>query len=92
MNELENKIHSLFDSLPERSEPDLAHEEARVLELLADGWSEQEVARELSVPVELVQTRIEEVVAKLRARSPLHALAIAFRRCLLPVERRRGTR
>jgi DNA-binding NarL/FixJ family response regulator len=92
MNELDNKVSSLFDSLTDRRGPELSQQEARLLELMADGWSEQEVAHELSVSVELVQTRVEGVVAKLRARSTLHALAIAFRRCLLPVERRHGTR
>jgi len=92
MNEPLDNIHALFETIKPPPAPELSPKEARLLELLGDGWSEQEIAHELLVPVEVVSTGLEEVVRKLRARSILHALAIAFRLRLLPLERRQEDR
>jgi DNA-binding NarL/FixJ family response regulator len=88
MNDPMDKVRAPFDVMEPPPGPQLSPEQARLLELLGDGWSEQEMARELSVPVEAVRARVDDVVAKLRARSTLHALAIAFRSRLLPLDRR----
>jgi DNA-binding CsgD family transcriptional regulator len=87
MNEPHDNVRALFETIKPLPAPELSPEKTRLLELLGDGWSEEEIARELSVPVDVVSTGVEEVVGKLRARSTLHALAIAFRRGLQPVER-----
>ncbi len=92
MNEASDKVNPLFDSIEPLPDPELSPEEAWLLELLGDGWSENDIARELSVPIEVVRARAADVVAKLRARSTLHALAIAFRQHLLPLERRQEER
>jgi DNA-binding NarL/FixJ family response regulator len=92
MNEPHANVRLLFDTIKPSPDRELSPVEARLLELLADGLSEGEVARELSVPVGHVGSRVDELVAKLRARTTLHALAIAFRRGLLPLERRQEER
>ena len=92
MNAPHDNVRALFDTIQPAPALEPAPEEVRLLELLGDGWSEQEIARELLLPVDVVSTGVNLVVAKLRARSTLHALAIAFRRGLLPLERRQEER
>ena len=55
----------------------------RVLELIAEGLSNRQVAEDLGVPVEAVRDSLDETFARLGAGSKLEALIIAFRHGLI---------
>lgn len=64
--------------------PGLTEREREVLALLADGLSNAEIARRLTVSVNTVRNHVANLSAKLGAHSKLEALAIAVREGLLP--------
>jgi DNA-binding NarL/FixJ family response regulator len=59
--------------------PTLEPPERRVLELIAEGLSNREIAERLGVPVEAVRASFGAIFAKLGASSKLEALLIAIR-------------
>ena len=66
--------------LTERS---LSARELDVLDLVASGYSDNEIAVRIGVSAATVNTHLRHVYAKLRARNRAHAVAIALRRGLL---------
>jgi DNA-binding NarL/FixJ family response regulator len=85
-------VSALFDEIKPPPAPELSPDDVALLEQLGDGWSEQYIAREQSLPIEVIHEHLAEIIRKLRARSLFHALAIAFRTRLLPLERRQDER
>jgi DNA-binding CsgD family transcriptional regulator len=59
--------------------PTLEPSERHVLELVAEGLSNREMAERLGVPVEAVRASLGAIFAKLGASSKLEALLIAVR-------------
>lgn len=65
---------------------DLTEREREVLQLLATGGSNADIARELTLSVNTVRNHVANLSAKLGAHSKLEALAIAVREGLLAEE------
>jgi DNA-binding CsgD family transcriptional regulator len=63
--------------------PALELQERRVLELVAEGLSNREIAAQLGVPVEAVRDFLGAIFAKLGVGSKTEALIVAFRRGLI---------
>ena len=61
----------------------LTERELEIVQLIADGLGNQDIARELSVSVETVKTHVRRMLGKLQARGRAHAVAIAWRRDLV---------
>jgi DNA-binding CsgD family transcriptional regulator len=57
----------------------LTERELDVLELVAEGYSTAEIARDLWITEDTVRTHIKRALARLEARTRAHAVAIAFR-------------
>jgi DNA-binding CsgD family transcriptional regulator len=53
--------------------------ELEVLELIAEGYSTTEIARELWITEDTVRTHIKRMLARLGARTRAHAVTIAYR-------------
>ena len=71
------------------SEPPRPSErELQLLALMADGLTDAEIAEKLSISPKTMRSRLHALRMKLQARTRTHAVAIAFRRGLLEVERR----
>jgi DNA-binding NarL/FixJ family response regulator len=69
-------------SKPE-DQPRLTHRELEVLELMAEGRENSEIASELSISVETVKNHVSSVLAKLEAVNRTEAAVQAVRRGLL---------
>jgi DNA-binding NarL/FixJ family response regulator len=67
--------HSMDEPLTER--------ELKVLQLVADGQANKEIAARLSLTEEAVKSRVKNILAKLRANDRTHATMIAVRRGIL---------
>jgi len=63
----------------------LTRRELEVLELLADGLDQAEIAGRLVISPKTVGTHIERILAKLGAHSRAEAVALAYRHRLVPV-------
>jgi DNA-binding CsgD family transcriptional regulator len=63
--------------------PQLTRRELEVLELVALGLGNREIARRLFVSEETVKSHVKAVLEKLRARSRAHAVARALRSGLM---------
>jgi DNA-binding NarL/FixJ family response regulator len=63
--------------------PKLSQREIEVLQLLADGFVNREIGRQLFISEETVKSHVRHVLAKLEARSRANAVAIGFRRGLI---------
>jgi len=63
--------------------PPLTAHELETLQLIADGFTNREIAALLGVSEDTVKARMRVVFAKLRTRSRSHAVALGFRRGLL---------
>jgi DNA-binding NarL/FixJ family response regulator len=61
----------------------LTGREREILQLLAEGFHTEEVARRIGLSVETVKSDTKRVIAKLQADSRTHAVAIALRRALI---------
>ncbi|TMK65249.1 MAG: response regulator transcription factor [Actinobacteria bacterium] len=61
----------------------LSEREREILQLLAEGYHTEEVARRIGLSVETVKSDTKRVIAKLQADSRTHAVAIALRRALI---------
>ena len=62
--------------------------ELELLTLMADGLTDVEIAEKLSISAKTMRSRLHALRMKMQARTRTHAVAIAFRRGLLEVERR----
>lgn len=67
--------HSMDEPLTDR--------EMEVLQLVADGHANKEIAARLSLTEEAVKSRVKNILAKLRANDRTHATMIAVRRGIL---------
>ena len=65
------------------AEQALSEREREILQLLAEGYHTEEVARRIGLSVETVKSDTKRVIAKLKADSRTHAVAIALRRALI---------
>ena len=61
----------------------LTRREQQVLQLLAEGQAQAEIASELVISTKTVSTHIEHILAKLEVRSRAQAVALAYREDLL---------
>jgi DNA-binding NarL/FixJ family response regulator len=61
----------------------LSEREREILQLLAEGYHTEEVARRIGLSVETVKADTKRVIAKLEADTRTHAVAIALRRALI---------
>jgi len=61
----------------------LTARELEVLRLMAEGFSNKEIAERLTLSWETVKTHIRHLLPKLHACSRAHAVAIAFRQDLV---------
>jgi DNA-binding CsgD family transcriptional regulator len=61
----------------------LTGRELQVVQLIADGLDNRDIARELSVTIETVKTHIRRLLVKLKALNRAHAVAIAWRNDLI---------
>lgn len=61
----------------------LTDRELEILQLLADGHENNEIARRLYISLETVKTHVRRLLKKLEARSRTHAVAIALRQKLV---------
>ena len=61
----------------------LSEREREILQLLAEGFHTEEVARRIGLSVETVKADTKRVIAKLQADTRTHAVAIALRRALI---------
>jgi PAS domain S-box-containing protein len=61
----------------------LTGRELEILQLIADGLGNRDIAQQLSVSLETVKTHIRRVLGKLEARSRAHAVAVAWRKDLV---------
>ncbi len=68
----------------------LTQREREVLALIACGYSTSEIARALWISEDTVRTHVKRLLARLRARTRAHAVAIAFREGLWRREDRDG--
>jgi len=68
---------------PSGSRGKLTRRQREILQLLADGGSTAQAARELDLSEETVKTHTKNVLGRLGARNRTHAVAIALRECLI---------
>jgi DNA-binding CsgD family transcriptional regulator len=64
---------------PSRAERRITAREHDVLELVANGCSTAEIARELWITEDTVRTHIKRMMVRLDARTRAHVVAIAYR-------------
>jgi DNA-binding NarL/FixJ family response regulator len=65
------------------AELELTRRETEVLQLIADGLGNREIAQQLSLADETVKTHVRNLLAKLQARTRSHAVATALRHGLI---------
>ena len=68
---------------PGAARPTLEPVERRVLELIAEGLSNKDIAEQLGVPIEAVHDALDAIFPRLGAGSKLEALIVAFRHGLI---------
>jgi two-component system, NarL family, response regulator len=68
---------------PSGSRGKLTRRQREILQMLADGGSTIQAARELGLSEETVKTHTKNILARLGARNRTHAVAIALRECLI---------
>jgi DNA-binding NarL/FixJ family response regulator len=73
--------------MTERSSSDgnnpLSEREREILQLLAEGYHTEEIARRIGLSVETVKSDTKRVIGKLQADTRTHAVAIALRQALI---------
>src|SRR3954451_9153882 len=74
--------HAMDDGR-EEVRPTLDPAERRVVQLIAEGFSDREIAEQLGVPLEAVWAFLGAIFDKLGAGSKLEALIVAFRHGLI---------
>ncbi|MCL6471686.1 MAG: response regulator transcription factor [Firmicutes bacterium] len=55
----------------------------QILEFMAEGFSNKEIASQLGLSIETINTHVKQILKKLKARDRAQAVAIAFRRLLI---------
>src|SRR5918998_240934 len=65
------------------AEQPLSEREREILQLLAEGFHTEEVARRIGLSVETVKSDTKRVIAKLQADTRTHAVAIALRQAMI---------
>jgi DNA-binding NarL/FixJ family response regulator len=65
------------------SERPLSEREREILQLLAEGFHTEEVARRIGLSVETVKSDTKRVITKLQADTRTHAVAIALRQAII---------
>jgi len=65
------------------SEQPLSEREREILQLLADGMSNADVAQRLFIRQETVKSHVRHILAKLEADTRTHAVAIALRDAII---------
>jgi DNA-binding NarL/FixJ family response regulator len=65
------------------AEQSLSEREREILQLLAEGYHTEEVARRIGLSVETVKSDTKRVISKLQADSRTHAVAIALRQAII---------
>ena len=65
------------------TEQPLSEREREILQLLAEGYHTEEIARRIGLSVETVKSDTKRVIAKLQADTRTHAVAIALRQSLI---------
>lgn len=73
------------DATPRRGEP-LTRRELQVVEAVADGLSNEQIARRLGLGVNTVKAHLVRASAKLGATGRTHLVALAYRARLLPAD------
>jgi DNA-binding NarL/FixJ family response regulator len=68
--------------------PKPSQRELELLYLMADGFTDVEIAEKLSISAKTMRSRLHALRMKMQARTRTHVVAIAFRRGLLQVDRR----
>ena len=71
------------DFLTREREEMLTAREREILQLLADGMSNGEVAKKLFISQETVKSHVRHILAKLEADTRTHAVAIALRDAII---------
>ena len=71
----------MSDNMP--AEQPLSEREREILQLLAEGFHTEEVARRIGLSVETVKSDTKRVIAKLQADTRTHAVAIALRQAII---------
>jgi len=66
-----------------RVEQEPTRRERQVLQLIADGLANREIAEQLHLSEETVKSHVRHLLGKLQARSRAHAVAVGFRRDLI---------
>ena len=61
----------------------LSEREREILQLLAEGFHTEEVARRIGLSVETVKSDTKRVITKLQADTRTHAVAIALRQAII---------
>ena len=64
-------------------EQPLSEREREILQLLAEGFHTEEVARRIGLSVETVKSDTKRVIAKLQADTRTHAVALALRQAII---------
>jgi DNA-binding NarL/FixJ family response regulator len=65
------------------SEQPLSEREREILQLLAEGFHTEEVARRIGLSIETVKSDTKRVIGKLQADTRTHAVAIALRQAII---------
>ena len=68
---------------PSGSRGKLTRRQREILQMLADGGSTVQAARQLGLSEETVKTHTKNVLGRLGAKNRTHAVAIALRECLI---------
>lgn len=77
----------VLDSLPQEPASPLTMREVEVLQLIACGLTNVEVAAALVISTETVKSHVRHLLAKLPARSRAHAVAVGYTQSILdPLE------
>jgi DNA-binding NarL/FixJ family response regulator len=66
-----------------QAEQPLSEREREILQLLAEGYHTEEIARRIGLSVETVKSDTKRVIGKLQADTRTHAVAIALRQALI---------
>jgi DNA-binding NarL/FixJ family response regulator len=69
--------------LPGKGEDMLTTREREILQLLADGMSNADVAAKLFISQETVKSHVRHILTKLEADTRTHAVAIALREAII---------
>ena len=65
------------------AEQPLSEREREILQLLAEGFHTEEVARRIGLSIETVKSDTKRVISKLQADTRTHAVAIALRQAII---------